>query len=59
MFARVLRGTKEEITAAVVRISGEVREAIVFMDDPASPAPASRDGGRRLRRDDSVHGGCR
>jgi hypothetical protein len=43
----VLKGSKQEIAAALARISGEVHEAIVFVDDPAPPAsgaPAS-DGG--------------
>lgn len=40
MSARVLRGTKQEIAAAVARMTGEVREAIVFVDDPAPPTPA-------------------
>jgi hypothetical protein len=43
MSARVLRGTKQEIAAALARLSGEVREAIVFVDDPAPPAPAAPD----------------
>jgi hypothetical protein len=38
--ARVLRGSKQEIAAAVTRISGEVREAIVFVDEPAPPSGA-------------------
>jgi hypothetical protein len=41
MSARVLRGTKHEIAAALTRISGEVREAIVFVDEPAPLAPAA------------------
>ncbi len=35
MKAQVLRGSKQEIAANVVRISGEVREAIVFVEEPA------------------------
>jgi hypothetical protein len=35
----------DEIAAALARISGEVREAIVFVDDPAPLAPTSHDGG--------------
>jgi hypothetical protein len=34
MSARVLRGTKKEIAESVARIPGEVREAIVFVDEP-------------------------
>ncbi len=44
MQARVLRGTKQEIAENLVRIPGEVREAIVFVADPAmaaSPAQIS------------------
>jgi hypothetical protein len=39
MSARVLRGTKQEIAANLARISGEVREVIVFVED-AAPAEA-------------------
>jgi hypothetical protein len=35
MSARVLKGNKEEIAADLARITGEVREAIVFIEDPA------------------------
>ena len=34
MKARVLRGSKQEIAETVARISGEVREAIVFVEEP-------------------------
>jgi hypothetical protein len=34
MKTRVLRGSKQEIAEKVVRIDGEVREAIVFIDEP-------------------------
>ena len=36
MKTRVLRGSKQEIAADLVRINGEVREAIVFVEDTAS-----------------------
>jgi hypothetical protein len=42
MKAQVLRGSKQEIAEGVARISGEVREAIVFVEEPAdtaTPAP--------------------
>ena len=35
MKTHVLRGSKEEIAQNLVRISGEVREAIVFVEEPA------------------------
>jgi hypothetical protein len=38
MKAHVLRGSKQEIAEALGRISGEVREAIVFVEEP-EPAP--------------------
>lgn len=38
MKAHILRGSKQEIAESLARISGEVREAIVFEDDPASSA---------------------
>ena len=41
MSARVLKGTKQEIAAALARITGEVREAIVFVDEPAPSAPGT------------------
>ena len=33
MNAQVLRGSKQEIAESVTRIRGEVREAIVFVED--------------------------
>lgn len=38
MKTHILRGSKQEIAERLVRISGEVREAIVFEDDPVPPA---------------------
>ena len=35
MKAQVLRGSKQQIAETVVRISGEVREAIIFVEEPA------------------------
>ncbi len=35
MKTHVLRGSKQEIAERLVRIGGEVREAIVFEDEPA------------------------
>lgn len=42
MSARVLRGTKQEIADHLARISGEVREAIVFVEDPAPATSGAR-----------------
>ena len=39
MQAHVLRGTKQQIAENLARISGEVREAIVFVEEPV-PAEA-------------------
>jgi hypothetical protein len=39
MKAHVLKGSKQEIVESLTRISGDVREAIVFEED-AHPAPA-------------------
>lgn len=36
MQAHVLRGTKQKIADDLARMPGEVREAIVFVEDPAS-----------------------
>ena len=35
MRAHVLRGSKQEIAEGLVRLGGEVREAIVFVEEPA------------------------
>jgi hypothetical protein len=35
MTTHVLRGSKQEIVESIARLSGEVREAIVFVEDPA------------------------
>jgi hypothetical protein len=35
MTARVLTGTKQQIAQQVANLEGEVREAIVFIDEPA------------------------
>ena len=40
MKTHVLRGSKQDITEGLARISGEVREAIIFVDEPAPAAPA-------------------
>ena len=39
MKAHVLRGSNREIAEGLARISGEVREAIVFEEEPAPAAP--------------------
>lgn len=36
MTARVLTGSKQEIAQQVVDLEGEVREAIVFIEEPAA-----------------------
>jgi hypothetical protein len=41
MKTQILRGSKQEIAEGLARISGEVREAIVFVEDPAPAAPAA------------------
>lgn len=41
MKTHVLRGSKQEIAESLVRISGEVREVIVFEDEPAPAAEAA------------------
>jgi hypothetical protein len=35
MNARILRGSKQEIAESVAQIRGEVREAIVFVEEPS------------------------
>ena len=39
MKTHVLRGSKQEIAESLVRIRGEVREAIVFVEEPTPAAP--------------------
>jgi hypothetical protein len=39
MKTHILRGSKQEIAESLVRISGDVREAIVFVEEPAPAAP--------------------
>lgn len=39
MTTHVLRGTKREIADNLIRIPGEVREAIVFVDEPDATTP--------------------
>jgi hypothetical protein len=44
MKTHVLRGSKQEIVERLGEISGEVREAIVFEDEPApTPGPRAED----------------
>jgi hypothetical protein len=40
MKTHVLKGSKQDIVDMLVRISGDVREAIVFEDEPALSAPS-------------------
>lgn len=40
MKTHVLRGSKQEIAERIARISGEVREAIVFEEEPAPSGAA-------------------
>jgi hypothetical protein len=41
MKTHVLRGSKQEIAECLARIDGEVRDAIVFVEEPAPPAPGA------------------
>jgi hypothetical protein len=45
MSARILRGTKQEIAENLARLSGEVREAIVFVNEPLPPLAGAADAG--------------
>ena len=42
MKTQVLRGSKQEIAESLARISGEVREAIVFVEEPAPAGSEAR-----------------
>ena len=39
MKAHVLRGSKQQIAEGVARMNGEVREAIVFVEEPLEKKP--------------------
>jgi hypothetical protein len=41
MKTHVLKGSKQEIAESLIQISGEVREAIVFVEEPATAAPVA------------------
>jgi hypothetical protein len=43
MKAHVLRGSKQEIAAGLDRLSGEVREAIVFEEEPVPTIPTAQE----------------
>ncbi len=43
MKAQVLTGSKEEIAETVARLSGEVREAIVFIEEPTDATMGASD----------------
>jgi hypothetical protein len=42
MKTHILRGSKQEIAEGLARISGDVREAIVFVEEPALTAPGAQ-----------------
>lgn len=42
METHVLKGSKREIAESLLRIVGEVREAIVFVEEPAAAVPVAR-----------------
>ena len=41
MKTHVLKGSKQEIAESLARINGEVREAIVFVEEPAPTVPGA------------------
>lgn len=43
MTARILTGSKKEIAEKVAGLDGQVREAIVFIEDPFAPQPPAAD----------------
>ena len=44
MTARVLKGSKQEIAQKVASLDGEVREAIVFIEESADLRPSGGEG---------------
>lgn len=45
MTARVLRGSKQEIAMKVASLEGDVREAIVFVEEPLIAPPSTDQNG--------------
>ncbi|NLF08879.1 MAG: hypothetical protein GX594_13005 [Pirellulaceae bacterium] len=43
MSAQILRGSKQEIAQSVAQIPGEVREAIVFVEEPSDLAASPQE----------------
>lgn len=43
MTARILTGSKQEIAEKVARLDGQVREAIVFVEEPVATQPIVAD----------------
>jgi hypothetical protein len=43
MKTHILRGSKQEIVESLIRMSGEIREAIVFEEESVSPSEAAHD----------------
>lgn len=41
MKTHVLKGSKQEIAETLIQMSGEVYEAIVFVEEPATAAPVA------------------
>jgi hypothetical protein len=41
MTAHVLKGSKQQIADTVAQIEGDVREAIVFVEEPSDSTPAA------------------
>lgn len=41
MTARVLTGSKQEIARKLTELEGEVREAIIFVEEPRATPPAT------------------
>jgi hypothetical protein len=43
MTAHVLRGSKEEIATMIAKMEGQIREAILFVDETAAPVESAED----------------
>lgn len=43
MTARITTGSKQEIADKVASLDGQVREAIVFVEEPTAPQPPGAD----------------
>ena len=54
MKVQVVRGSKQQIAETVVAIPGEIRQAVIFVEEPSDLAQEVTRGGY-FRRDGALH----